>query len=69
MCLSVVMEMQLAPSNKVRPATLRALQYCSTLGYLEIFNYDCGLDDTFEVFSLLRSLKRLSLGFTTDSKR
>lgn len=74
MCLSVVMEfgavsMQLQPSDKVRPAALRALQYCTTLGFLDIVNYDCGLDNTFEVFSLLTSLQELSLDFTTHSKR
>ncbi len=60
---------QLQPADKVRPAALRALQYCSTLSFLDIIDYDCGLDNTLEVFSLLTSLKELMLGFTTHSKR
>ncbi|BDA42600.1 hypothetical protein COCOBI_03-4930 [Coccomyxa sp. Obi] len=61
---------RLQPSSKIHPAEVMALQYSlSTLGFLEIIDYDCGLDDTFEVFSLLTSLKELNLGFTTHSKR
>ncbi|CAL8467743.1 g7281 [Coccomyxa elongata] len=67
--LTLGLGFRLQPSDKVRPAALRALQYCSTLSFLDIIDYDCGLDDTLEVFSLLTSLKELRLGFTTHSKR